>query len=177
MGVFYKMVPIQPILIVLGGLPGTGKTSLAKELSNFLRAVYVRVDTIEQALLRVDALKIGNEGYLVAYEIAADNLRAGNIVIADSVNPLPITRDAWRNIALENKAALIEIEIICSDANEHRRCVESRQADIQGHKMPTWQEVLDREYHDWETKNLTVDTSGITIQEALKNLLLQLKLV
>jgi len=42
--------PETPVLIVFGGLPGTGKTAIARELSRRLGASYVRIDTIEQSL-------------------------------------------------------------------------------------------------------------------------------
>ncbi len=154
-------------LIIFGGLPGTGKTTLAKALAEQLQAVYIRIDTIEQRLKNLEAMKIGNEGYLVAYDIAADNLRAGNIVIADSVNSIAITRAAWKDVAVQNQAEAHEIEIICSDKEEHKKRVEMRRADIKGHKMPTWQEVMDREYEAWETKDLAIDTAHKTPEQVL----------
>jgi len=159
------------LLIVMGGLPGTGKTSVSKELSSRLGAVYLRIDTIEQALLREGGLKVGNEGYLVAYALAEDNLKSGHIVIADSVNPIPITREAWHSVAQKSGADIVEIEIICSDKTEHRRRVETRKADISGHKMPTWDEVASREYHPWQTKQLTIDTATLNIADAVKKVL------
>ncbi|WP_371126640.1 AAA family ATPase [Variovorax sp. EL159] len=35
------------MLIVLGGLPGTGKTTIAREIVARSRAVYLRIDAIE----------------------------------------------------------------------------------------------------------------------------------
>ena len=40
------------MLIILGGLPGVGKTTIAKVLSKKLKAVYLRIDSIEEALKR-----------------------------------------------------------------------------------------------------------------------------
>ena len=37
-------------LIVFGGLPGAGKTAIAQELACELGAVYLRIDSIEQAI-------------------------------------------------------------------------------------------------------------------------------
>jgi hypothetical protein len=38
------------MLIILGGLPGTAKTAIARELARQLGAVYLRIDSIEQAI-------------------------------------------------------------------------------------------------------------------------------
>jgi predicted kinase len=165
----------EPVLIVFGGLPGSGKTALARNLAGRLKGVYLRIDTIEQALRNADAMKVGHEGYALAYVIAEDNLLVGNIVIADSVKPIPVTRNAWRDIALRNSARIIEIEVICSDKVEHKRRIETRQPDITGHKLPTWQEVNSREYHPWDTKNITIDTAGKTADESFKLLIKELK--
>jgi len=52
MGNFKTYAPdgLPPMLIIFGGLPGTGKTTIARELSSQLGAMYVRVDSIEQAI-------------------------------------------------------------------------------------------------------------------------------
>jgi predicted kinase len=42
------------ILIIFGGLPGTGKTTLAKALAHRLSAAYLRIDTVEQAMIRAN---------------------------------------------------------------------------------------------------------------------------
>jgi len=75
------------MLIILGGLPGTGKTTIARELARQLGAVHVRIDSIEEAILDsgVWSSPINDAGYRVGYAVAADNLRIGRTVIADSV--------------------------------------------------------------------------------------------
>jgi predicted kinase len=74
--------------------------------------------------------------------LAEENLRIGQTVVADSVNPLNITRDAWLSVAADASKDAIEIEVICSDPSEHRRRVETRKADIRGLSWPRWQAVL-----------------------------------
>ena len=92
---------MSTLLIVIGGLPGTGKTSLARGLARALDAVHLRIDTIEQALrsATMGSDAFGTAGYVVGYGVAADNLRLGRTVVADAVNPLTSTRAAWREVA------------------------------------------------------------------------------
>ena len=84
----------HPMLLIFGGLPAAGKTSIAVELARRVDAVHLRIDSIEQALRNAGLTILGPEGYLVAYAIAEDNLRLGRTVIADSVNPIEATRAA-----------------------------------------------------------------------------------
>ena len=71
-----------------------GKTAIATGLARETEAVHLRIDSIEQALRDCNVTISGPEGYLVGYAIAEDILRLGRIVIADSVNPVEVTRTA-----------------------------------------------------------------------------------
>lgn len=165
------------MLIILGGLPGCGKTTLAKELSKHLKATYVRIDSIEQAmkksLLKVE--EVIDAGYMVGYAVAKDNLEAGQIVVADSVNPIEITRKAWVDVAKQVNKNFVEIEVICSDKAEHRKRVESREADILNHKLPDWEKVESRNYEVWKGEHITIDTAGKTVIASVKELIDKLK--
>jgi predicted kinase len=115
------------MLVVFGGLPGTGKTTIAREVARRQGALYLRIDTIEQSIRAgVPGGEVGVAGYAVALALAQENLSVGQVVVADAVNPVPEARASWRNIAAKLSTGLIEIEIVCSDAREHRRRVEAR---------------------------------------------------
>jgi predicted kinase len=158
------------MLIVFSGLPGVGKTAIARELARATGAVHLRVDSIEQALRRA-GYRVEGEGYDVAYAVAEDNLRTGRTVIADCVNPWPLTRGAWRSVAERADVATLDVEIVCSDAAEHRRRVESREPDITGHALPTWQDVLDRDYHAWDRDRLVVDTAASDVTAGVRTIM------
>jgi predicted kinase len=158
------------MLVVLSGLPGVGKTTIARELTRATGAVYVRIDSIEQAL-RIAGLQVEGEGYSVAYAVAGDNLRLGRIVVADCVNPWPLTRNEWRSVADRAGVAAVDVEIVCSDADEHRRRVESRAADIPGHRLPTWPEVVERDYREWDGERLVIDTARLGVEQSVRAIL------
>jgi predicted kinase len=161
------------MLIVFGGLPGTGKSTISRLLAERLRAVYLRIDTIEQALRACGTLPAGvvTEGYAVAYRLAEDNLASGGTVVADSVNPLAVTRDGWISVAERVGVQVVEIEVVCSDATEHRRRVETRASDVPGLVLPTWDSVQQRAYDTWGRPRVVLDTAAGSPVEAVDGLL------
>ncbi|MEM6503363.1 MAG: AAA family ATPase [Cyanobacteria bacterium P01_C01_bin.89] len=164
----------QPTLFIFSGLPATGKTTLARALAKSLRITYLRIDTIEQALRDLCHVPVEGEGYRLTYRIAADALELDLSVVADSCNPIALTRREWEAVATENSARFINIEVICSDQTEHRQRVESRRTDIATLRLPTWQDVVSREYEPWSGDRLTIDTAGKTVDVSVAALLKQL---
>jgi predicted kinase len=160
------------VLIVCGGLPGTGKTSIARDLAARAGAVYLRIDTIEQVIRNSPGVSqaINEEGYQVAYAVAKDNLRLGRIVISDSVNPVKESRDAWMEVGCLTSSFFLEVEVVCSDAESHRQRVETRDADIPGLKLPTWEQVLSREYQPWNRDHIVIDTAHKAVSDCVGEL-------
>ncbi len=170
------------MLIIFGGLPGAGKSTIARKLAQQLKAVYLRIDSIEQAIKNASELYNQNtkieiiaEGYMTACALAQDNLEIGLTVITDSVNPIEITRNAYRKIAQETNHPFLEIEIFCSDKARHQERIETRKTTVPNLKLPTWQEVIDRDYEFWETKHLGIDTASCTVDEAAERIIALIK--
>jgi predicted kinase len=160
-----------PQLIVFGGLPGTGKTTISSALAGRIGAVYLRIDAIEQAMRNGGVQDVGPTGYGVANAIAQGNLRLGHGVVVDCVNPVAESRKAWHETATRAAAHLIEIELACSDRNEHRRRVRSRASDIAGHRYPTWQETDRFHYEPWGGDHMVFDTAGLSPDEVVERVL------
>ena len=160
------------MLIVFAGLPGTGKSSLASELARRLDAAYLRIDSIEQALANssLGIRPAADAGYMAGYALAEDNLRIGRTVVADSVNPLHVTRNAWLAVAERAGREAVEVEVVCTDPIEHRRRIETRSSDVPGLPLPTWRDVLGREYHTWDRDRIVVDTAGRSVEQCADEL-------
>ncbi|WP_370639679.1 2-C-methyl-D-erythritol 4-phosphate cytidylyltransferase [Allobranchiibius sp. GilTou73] len=153
--------PDGATLIVLGGLPGVGKTTTARALAARKALTHLRVDVIEQAVVDsgLEQHPVGEVGYRVSYELAAHHLHLGMTVVADMVNGVPYARDAWRDLAAGRGVRLLEVELFCSDQDEHRRRASTRVGDIEGMPQPSWEQIQEREYHPWQP-DLRIDTAA-----------------
>lgn len=167
----------KPRFYIFSGLPGSGKSTLAKKLASKTSAVYLRIDTVEQAIRDLYEIKVEGEGYQLSYRIAADNLRLGLSVISDSCNPIKLTRDEWQDVATSSDAEYINIEVICTNNDEHQRRVENRESEIPGLQLPDWSKVMSREYHPWDSMRIVIDTAGKTIEESFQELFSAVKSV
>jgi predicted kinase len=140
----------KPLLVVLAGRPGTGKTTLGGRLAAELRAAYLRIDAIEAAVVRCGLAEhpVGPVGYVVAHELAAATLAVGTPVIVDAVNPVPEARAGWRTVA--DGVRLVVLETVVSDPGEHRRRVTARRPDLAGLAVPSWDQVVSHDYAVWD---------------------------
>lgn len=156
-------------LIVLAGLPAAGKSTIARALAERTGGVWLRIDSIEQAIRDsgVVAGEMNDAGYRAAQAIAADNLRLGRTVVADSVNPWMLSRDAWRDVGVRTGARIVEIEVRCSDEAEHRHRVASRTTDVPGLRMPSWDAVTSRDYRPWTREHFILETAGCSIDACI----------
>lgn len=163
------------MLISFSGLPGVGKSTIARLLAERIGAFYLRIDIVDQKLVEVGFKPQRDESYRICQALAEDNLRLGRSVIADCVNDRTSTRDDWRAVAERAGVPYIEIEVICSDADEHRRRVETRVVDIAGFTPPTWAQVqaAAAESEAWTRERLIVDTANTSAEDAVEIIIAQ----
>lgn len=160
-----KIIMNKAILFIFSGLPAVGKSTLARFVAKEFGAVYLRIDTIEQGLKDLCRINVEGEGYRLAYRITSDNLQLNSNVVADSCNPIELTRREWEEIAIKNGCRFLNIEIICSDKSEHKQRAMQRVSGITNMKIPTWDDIGTREYHKWQRDRIIIDTAGKTIEQ------------
>ena len=147
-------------LIIMSGLPGSGKSTVAESLSAKLSVPLFSVDPIEASLLK-SGLKRSFETGLAAY-LVAETL---------AVNAVQEARDLWHNLVRTHHAVLIIIECVVERAI-HKRRLESRIRNLHGIAEVTWEEVENRrkEYLPWKEERLVLDTATAHEQNVKKAL-------
>ena len=145
-------------------------------MAKYYKAAYLRLDTIEHGIKELCHVNVQGEGYRLSYRIASDNLLLGNHVVADCCNPWDLTRIEWEDVATQNNGEYINIEILCSDQEEHRTRVETRENDIQGFVLPDWENVRKREPRAWKTPVIQIETAGRSAEACIKELLRKIEI-
>jgi hypothetical protein len=78
-----------------------------------------------------------------------------------------LTRNAWRDAGLRAGARVVEIEIACSDAQEHRRRVQTRPGEIPGLILPDWERTIGRDFRAWDREHIVIDRAGRPVGECV----------
>lgn len=151
------------MLVVMTGLPGTGKSAIADAVARALPAPVFSVDPLEAALLRSGINREQNSG-IAAYEVAADlarsQLQLGQSAIVDAVNAWESLRHWYLGLAEPFGDTAVLIETICSDRALHRELLETRDRGIEGWIYePSWGDVELRmlEYEPTDIERLVLD--------------------
>ena len=151
------------MLIVLSGMPGTGKSAIADGIASARRVPVFSVDPIESEIVRAGipaSFETGLAAYLVAEALADRNLAAGLDVVIDAVNSVEEARDMWRELAARHAVELRIIECVASDEDLHRSRLASRRRGL-ALTEPSWDDVERRraEWTTWPEPHLTLDSA------------------
>ena len=65
---------------------------------------------------------------------------------------------------------MINIEVICSNKQIHENRVQIR-FKTNKNKYPSWQNVLDRYYQNWNQEVITIDSANVDINASFKQLI------
>jgi predicted kinase len=151
------------MLIVVAGLPGAGKTTMAADLGRALHCAVLGVDQAEAAMWRAGVslpAPTHHAAYLVVAALATEQLALGHDVIVDAVNGPEPARAQWRELARELDAELKFIVVECGNDRIFRDRLAHRSRNIEGFPEPSWEGVLRRraEFPAWTDKRLTIDS-------------------
>jgi predicted kinase len=156
------------MLVLTTGLPGTGKSRVARFVGKELHAPVIDKDVIKSALLErgeEDWNRSGSLSYTIIRELARELLDQGFDVVVDSPGHYERFQAAMVAIAEEHGSEIRVIETVCSDESERRRRFAERKG---GDKMEAQLDDLDAVLDEVEREEfraeglpaLTVDTCG-----------------
>lgn len=140
------------MLVVMAGLPGTGKSTVAEASAALLGLPVVSVDPIESAILSagIDADQpTGLAAYLVAETIAESVIASVGGVVIDAVNAVEPAREQWLKLATRRGIPIRFVEVVCSDESVHRARLEARGRQLAHIAEPTWHAV-EQSLDEWE---------------------------
>lgn len=168
------------MIIVIGGIPGTGKSTLAEALSSSLNLPLYAKDILEAAVVRrglATSQTLSGVGYELMSTLAEQQVWFGNKVIVDFIASRQRIEAEWPSLL---KAELKYIECVCSDSNLHRNRLEIRERNIEGWYELSWDNVLmiKREYQPFQEERLildSVDDLHENIERAKKYILADVK--
>ena len=154
-----------PYLIVMSGLPGSGKSTIAERIAQRLKIPILSVDPIESAIIKAGiarSFETGVAAYLVAQSLAGEQLKLGNPVIIDAVNAEEEGKDTWRSLAQHYDVDMIILDVFMSDQALHQQRVESRVRDLHGVSEVTWDRVEARRkvFTPWVEPTLRLDATN-----------------
>jgi predicted kinase len=140
----------RPTLLLVTGLPGSGKTRVAEAVAHDLRAAVVGHDWVMAALRAqpelwetmqtFDRVRFRTVGWSIMWNIAAAQLRAGRSVILDGVARQPeVSRT--RDVAKSCDAFLFVVLCTIDDADLHKQRIDERIRAIPGWPELTWLDV------------------------------------
>jgi predicted kinase len=168
------------MLIVMAGLPGSGKSTIAEVLGNRLGLTVLSVDPIESAILEAGInpdQPTGLAAYLVAEKLAENELSNGRGAIIDAVNAVEPAREQWMRLAAEQATPIRFVEIVCSDPELHRTRLEARSRRLT-HRAGVDPYAVEQSLDEWEpwgvasgaVSRLTIDSVkplGANVDQAL----------
>jgi predicted kinase len=140
-------------LVLISGLPGTGKTVLARKISKRLQIPLFSKDRLQSVLREHDlADRSTADGYFLILDLADEQLDLGVSAVLDGVFPMGGFRSAAREIAERNNTKFLPIFCYCSDVSIWNDRMKDREQYVPNWTPVDWSKVerIQSIYEPWD---------------------------
>jgi predicted kinase len=154
------------MIIIVSGLPGSGKSYFATRLATRLNAVYISSDRIRKSIGRMGLYTF--EDKLVVYRhmavLAGAAVDSGQEAVVDATFYHRTFRELFINLALQTKVGICFIEVVADEAIVRERLDRPRgesEADFQVYQQ------LKGQFERYEDPHLVLQSGNNTIDKNL----------
>lgn len=150
---------MKTTLFIIAGLPGSGKTTIGKEISKILKATFIDKDTISnqftELILKISGFspndrespfylnEVRDIEYQTMLDIAFENIKCGNSVVCSAPFIKELKSDDWI-IEIKRKADMLNTSVsivwIDADVEKTKDRIISRKSDRDDWKLKNWPE-------------------------------------
>lgn len=146
-----KLLNLMNKLIIFSGLPGVGKTTLAKRLARELRFPLICIDDVIGDVPENAGIPFWDSRVAVLLDVVNTQLELGLSVIAESVF-MNMDRHHAQELARKHNVGFLPIYVFLSDENVWKERVTSRFNELKHPEVATWERIQHQRqrFREWE---------------------------